>query len=232
MARSESSSARLIRLTSSYTVLLLLGATMAVPFVWTVLTSLKQEVEVFTGWIPSDPSLNNYGRVFDALPFVRFYLNSAIVAVLVTAGQVFTSSLAAYAFARLRFRGRDVLFLGYLATMMIPRDVTMIPVFMLMKNLPSVANALFGTTYFSADVWFLNRWYAGQPLGLNSYFALIAPGMFSAYGTFLLRQFFLSISHEIEEAAYIDGCGLWATYWRIGRASVGKECRSRWSPYH
>jgi len=215
MARTESTRTRSLRLTASYTVLLLLGVTMALPFVWTVLTSLKQEVEVFTGWMPSSPSLDNYRRVFDALPFGRFYINSAIVAIFITLGQVFTSSLAAYAFARLKFRGRDVLFLGYLATMMIPRDVTMIPVFILMKKLPLVANAVFGTTYFGDDVWFLNLWYAGRPLGLNSYFALIAPGMFSAYGTFMLRQFFLSISHEIEEAATIDGCGLWGVYWRI-----------------
>ena len=215
MARSESPTSRLARLGASYAVLLLLGTTMALPFVWTLLTSLKQEVAVFTGWLPSDPSLANYGRVFDALPFGRFYLNSAIVAIFVTIGQVFTSSLAAYAFARLRFRGRDALFLGYLATMMIPRDVTMIPVFILMRKLPVLAGSVFGTTYFGDDVWFLNRWYAGQPLGLNSYFALIAPGMFSAYGTFMLRQFFLSISHEIEEAATIDGCGLWGVYWRI-----------------
>lgn len=116
--------------------------------------------------------------------FGAFYLNSILICLIVTVGQVFTCSLAAYAFARLKFPGRDTLFLGYLGTLMVPFVVTMIPVF-----------ALFN----------LLRLY-------DTYAALILPGIFSAYGTFLLRQFFLSIPRELEDAARIDGCGLWGIY--------------------
>jgi multiple sugar transport system permease protein len=112
--------------------------------------------------------------------FARWYFNSILVAVVVTLGQVTTSACAAYAFARLRFAGRDKLFLGYLGTMMIPGAVTMIPNFILMRQLGA----------------------------LDSYFALMVPPMFSAYGTFMLRQFFMGIPRDLEEAATIDGCGL------------------------
>lgn len=116
--------------------------------------------------------------------FLAFYLNSILVAGLTTVGQVFTSSLAAFAFARLRFRGRDALFLSYLGTLMVPFVVTMIPVF-----------ALFNVI----------RLY-------DTYAALILPAMFSAYGTFMLRQFFVTIPHELEDAARIDGCSHWGVY--------------------
>lgn len=116
--------------------------------------------------------------------FVAFYLNSLIVTILVTAGAVFTSSLAAFAFARLSFRGRDRLFLGYLGTMMVPAVVTMIPVFVLLK---------------------IMGW-------IDTYLAMILPPMFTAYGTFLLRQFFLAIPRDLEDAAKMDGCGLWGVY--------------------
>jgi multiple sugar transport system permease protein len=116
--------------------------------------------------------------------FLAFYLNSLLVTVTVTAGEVFLCSLAAYGFARLRFPARDVLFLGYLATLMVPAVVTMIPVFILLRLLRLV----------------------------DTYTALILPAMFSAYGTFMLRQFFLSIPRDLEEAARLDGCGLWGVY--------------------
>lgn len=116
--------------------------------------------------------------------FYAFFLNSILISLSVTVGQVFTSSLAAYAFARLRFPGRDALFLGYLGTLMVPFVVTMIPVFALFNVL---------------------RLY-------DTYAALILPAMFSAYGTFMLRQFFLTIPAELEDAARIDGCGLWGIY--------------------
>ncbi len=130
-------------------------------------------------------------KLFGLIPiknaFTIFYLNSIYVAVLVTLLQVLTSSLAAYAFARLHFPGRDTLFLGYLATMMIPGVVTMIPVFILLKNLGLI----------------------------DTYTALILPAAFSAYGTFLLRQFFLSIPPELEDAARMDGCGKLGVYWNV-----------------
>ncbi len=133
---------------------------------------LKPHKKVYIRWL-------NYIQAWTAVDFPKYYINSIIVAIAVTFGQVFTSSLAAYAFARLEFPGRDQIFLAYLGTMMIPGEVTIIPIFILLKKL---------------------NW-------IDTYQALILPGMFSAYGTFLLRQFFLTIPKDLEDAAVIDGCG-------------------------
>ena len=181
-----------------YAGLTLISITMLVPFVWMVLTSLKQPGEVFaTGggikWLPMhflwhDAVIKgehlrawwgNYPDASNEISIFRLYLNSLYVAIVGTFGQVVTSIMAAFAFARLRFPGRDKLFFGYLATMMVPSSVTLIPVFIIMKHLHLI----------------------------NSYSALIIPGMFSASGTFMLRQFFLSLPSELEDAAKIDGCG-------------------------
>ncbi|MCD6351841.1 MAG: carbohydrate ABC transporter permease [Armatimonadetes bacterium] len=116
--------------------------------------------------------------------FLAFYLNSTLVTLAVTLGCLLTSSLAGFAFARLRFPGRDALFLGYLATMMVPHVVTMIPVFILLRHLHLI----------------------------DTYSALILPAIFSAYGTFMLRQFFLSVPRDLEDAARLDGCGDWGVY--------------------
>ncbi len=129
----------------------------------------------------------NYLDAWNAVPFGRFFINSIIVSLCITFGQVLTSSLAAYAFARLNFFFRDQLFLGYLATMMIPGTVTMIPVFILLKKL---------------------GW-------IDTYQALILPAMFSAYGTFMLRQFFLGIPKDLEESAFIDGATKFTIYLKI-----------------
>jgi len=159
----------------------------------------------------------NFVEVWNRVPFGRYYFNSLFVAICVTFGQVLTSSMAAYAFARLRFPLRDKLFLGYLATLMIPGAVTMIPVFILLRMMPEVLNHLFSPVnkWWSSDLYFLGRIYVGRPIGIDSYFALIVPGLFSAYGTFLLRQFFMTLPVELEEAAKIDGCSLFGIYWRI-----------------
>ena len=138
-------------------------------------------------WSPERTTWENYLRVWQIVPFGRFFGNSVFVAVCVTAGQVLTSSMAAYAFARLRFPGRDQLFFGYVATLMIPGSVTIIPVFILMRGL---------------------GW-------LDTYTALIVPPMVTAYGTFLLRQFFMTLPRELEDAAKIDGAGWWTIYWRV-----------------
>ena len=172
-------------------VLLTLGAVvMVVPFLWMLSTSLKQQTQVFVfppQWLPRPPVWDNYAQVVRIMPFGRFLLNSAIVAVAITALQLLTSSLAAYSFARLRFPGRDTLFLAYLATLMIPGQVTLIPNFLIVKYL---------------------GW-------IDTYQALIIPQIFSAFGTFLLRQFFLGIPRELEEAARIDGSGSFGIYSRI-----------------
>ena len=182
-----------VRQTAIYALLILGGVTMLFPFMWMLSTSLKSFSSVFmfdlskVQWFPVPLYLKNYIDVWKVVPFARFYLNSIFVVVCVTAGQVFTSAFAAYAFARLKFPGRDKIFFAYLATMMIPGSVTMIPVFALMRT--------FG--------W------------IDTYKALIIPAIFSAYGTFLLRQFFMTIPRDLEDAAKIDGCSLWAIFWQV-----------------
>ena len=197
-----------------YAILLLVLSGMVVPLVWTLLTSFKYNVDVTLGWIPPRWTTDNYTGVFSAFSFLRYYANSLFIATAVTVVQVATSALAAYAFARLQFRGRDLLFLGYLSTMMIPADVLMIPQFVLMKKIPEWLNAVLATDFFSGFLY-LKSHYIGHPVGLDSFFALIAPGCFSAYGTFMLRQFLLGISREIEEAALIDGCSAWGVFWHV-----------------
>jgi multiple sugar transport system permease protein len=169
------------------------------------------------------PQWDNFPRTWAMSGvFGRAFINSLLVCTLITLGQVFTSSLAAYAFARLEFPGRDKLFLAYLATMMVPGAVTMIPLFVILKSLPTLLNFIFHTDWFGVQL-FVKYWlaspvrefYAGRLAGLDSYFALVVPGLFSAYGTFMLRQFFLTIPKDLEDAARIDGCGAWGVYWNV-----------------
>ncbi len=168
----------------------------------------------------ASPQWSNFARtVRISGVFGRAYVNSIIVAFLVTFGQVFTSSLAAYAFARLEFPGRDKIFLAYLATMMIPGAVTMIPLFVVLKAMPAALNAIFHTAWFDSQLLFTlshvgatYETYVGRPLGLDSFFALVVPRLFSAYGTFMLRQFFMTLPRDLEDAAKIDGCSLFGIY--------------------
>lgn len=212
--------ARRIRVTAGYAFLTALGATMAFPFLWMVITAFKDPALVFVDppqWWPQPWRWDNFAKAWTAVPFGRAYLNTVVVTLAVTFGQVLTSSLAAFAFARLDFPGRDKLFIGYLATMMIPGSVTMIPVFIMTSKLPGILDWLLSpeTHLFSRNLYLLGQYYVGRPVGLDSYFALIVPGMFSAYGTFMLRQFFMSIPKDYEDAARIDGCSLFGVYWRV-----------------
>jgi multiple sugar transport system permease protein len=207
----------------TYLVLGGVGLFVLLPFLWMLSTSVKPAGDVFASienpikaFVPRETQWKNYGQVYDTTQamgggFARWYLNSILVAVVVTLGQVTTSACAAYAFARLRFPGRDKLFLGYLATMMIPGAVTMIPNFILMRKIAEWLTAVAPSVNWDASrvVYLFGRTYeAGRLVGLDSYFALAVPAMFSAYGTFMLRQYFLSIPRDLEEAATIDGCGL------------------------
>jgi multiple sugar transport system permease protein len=158
---------------------------------------------------------SNYPETWNKLPFGRSYVNTTIMSVTVTLGELLTSSLAAFAFARLRFPGRDKIFLGYLATMMIPGAVTLIPVYILFVKMPELLNWVFHTDWFAKDLYFMGTVYMGRLIGGNSYFALIVPGLFSAYGTFMLRQFFMNVPRELEDAARIDGCGNLRIYWHV-----------------
>ena len=163
-----------------YLLLILGGLMMIVPFAWMASTSLKSGEYVLRmppQWIPNPATFDSYRRIFEMYPIGRMLFNSLLVASLVTLGQLITCSMAAYAFARIEFRGRNLIFLLYLATLMVPFQVTITPLFILMR--------IFG--------W------------INTYQGLILPGVFSAFGTFLLRQAFLTIPKEYEEAAYMDG---------------------------
>lgn len=156
----------------------------------------------------------NYPEAWQVGNLGRAYLNTVIIAFCITFGKVLTSSLAAFAFARLTFPARDKLFLAYLGTMMIPETVTLIPLFVLFRKVPELLNAVFNTGYFTAPLY-LGDWFVGTPMGVDSYFSLIAPGLFTAYGTFMLRQFFMSIPRDLEDAARIDGCSSLVIWWKI-----------------
>jgi multiple sugar transport system permease protein len=163
---------------------------MVAPFLWMLSTSLKDNIGIFAyppQIVPPQPQWSNYPELLATLPITRFFLNSVIVAVSVTVLQLIVTAMAAYAFARLRFPGRDLLFFAYLATLMIPTQVTLIPRFLLMREL---------------------GW-------INTYFALIIPFIFSSFGVFLLRQYFLTLPRELEEAARIDGASYFQTFWRV-----------------
>jgi ABC-type glycerol-3-phosphate transport system permease component len=165
-----------------YTQLILGACVLLIPFFWMLSTSLKPLDEVYVypiKWIPSRLVWQNYVEVFTKSPFGRFILNTAYLTVMGIIGSLFGSSLAAFSFSRLRFRGKNFLFLLMLSTMMVPGWVTMIPTFIVFKSL---------------------GW-------LNSYKPLLVPAFFaSPFYTFLLRQFFLGVPVELEDAARIDGC--------------------------
>lgn len=199
-----------------YTLLSLGAVTMLVPFVWMVATAFKEPGAIFVvkgsfwhQFIPNPIDWTNFSQAWQKVPFGRYYINSIVVSVCVTAGQVITCSLAAFAFARLNFPGRDKIFFGYLGTMMIPFAVTMIPNFILMSWLSEVSQR-----FFPGGIYVLGQ-YAGNVFGIDSYFALIAPAMFSAYGTFMLRQFFMGLPYELEEAARIDGATIFGIFRNI-----------------
>ena len=176
------------RFTASHLALTIIAATMLVPFTWMVLASFKplQEVEQLNPF-PTVWRTDNYLRVFEQVPFARYYFNSIFIAAWVTFLQCLTSAMAAYAFARLRWRGRDTVFRLYLATLMIPGVVVMIPNYTLMVKLHL----------------------------LDSYLGLVIPASFSAFGTFLLRQFMLTIPPALDEAAAIDGASPWQIFWDV-----------------
>ncbi len=173
-----------------YFVLTLGALTMIVPFIWMVTTSLKPENEVFTfppTLFGSRIEWSNYEELMKRFPFVLYLLNSFKVTSIVVVAQLFTSCMAGYVFARIKFRGVDKLFMLYLATMMVPFQVTVIPNFIMMK------------TYGLVD----------------THWSLILPAVVSAYGTFLLRQFFVTVPMALEDSAKIDGCNHFQIFWKI-----------------
>lgn len=177
-----------------YLVLGILALVMIYPYIWSLTASFKVDRQIYNGnpldLVPRPFTVQNYADAWTMVPFGRFLLNSLFLSVVVPALSICVSSLAAYSFARLRFRGRDVVFLALLGVMMMPGHITLIPNYALMRHL---------------------RW-------VNTYLALIIPPVFGAgtvFNTFFMRQFFLSIPKELEDAATIDGCSILGTFLRI-----------------
>jgi len=175
---------------ATWTVVTMMGLAMLVPFLWMIMTSLRTDAEAFA-WPPRMISWplrwENYPEAWKIAPFGRFFLNSLIVSVCVTAGSLTVNSLAAFGFAKYEFRGRNALFLGLLATLMIPSQVTMIPSFLLLKQL----------------AW------------LDTYTGLIVPGLAGAFGIFFLRQYMLTIPDDYLDAARMDGASEYRIFGQI-----------------
>jgi len=160
------------------------------PFIWMISTSFKSAESVFTyppQWIPKHPTLEQYQKLFREVNFLQFFKNSVIVAIGITLFSLFLNSLGGYAFAKYRFPGREKIFALLLATMMVPGQITMIPVFLMLKSVGLI----------------------------NSYWGLIIPAGASAFGIFLMRQFITTIPNDLIESARIDGCSEFRIYWTI-----------------
>lgn len=160
------------------------------PLLWTVTTSLRTPAEAFNNppqWIPWNPDFSNYSEVFNQIPIQTFFVNSVIVTVLIVVGQTITCTLSGYAFAMIRFPGRGAIFSIFLATMMVPLQTIIIPVFIIIRT-----------------------------LGLSdSLLSLVIPALGSAFGTFLMRQYFMQLPRELGEAARVDGASQFRVFSQI-----------------
>jgi len=170
-----------------YFVLVLLALSMIIPFLMMFLISLSGQDNIFADYKNINLSLCAYKNVFHSIPIVKYFLNSLIVALTTTLGQVAISALAGYGFARLEFKGKDIIFFIFILTMMVPSQVNIVPLFYLMSKL---------------------GW-------INTYQALIVPGLFGGFGVFMMRQYFMNFSSELEEASKLDGCSIWQTFFKI-----------------
>ena len=171
-------------------VLCVLSLLMLLPFIWMISSSLKNDIEVFLfpiQWIPRNPQWHNYIRIWEIIPLSTFFRNTVTLTVVITTLQVLTSSFAAYGFSKLKWRGRDILFLAYVGTIAVPWQAFMIPQFILMRNFNLV----------------------------DTLWSMILLQSFSAFGVFLMRQFYMSIPEELSEAARIDGLNEYGIYLRI-----------------
>ncbi len=172
------------------TIVVLAALTMLFPFLWTLSTSLQTTdtlLQLPPQLIPRSPSLDAYRELTEVTPFGRMVINSVIVAVVITAAQIITSALAGYGLARFEFKGRQALLLLFLATLMVPSQVTIVPLFVGMSRL-------------------------GQ---LNTLHALVLPMVASAFGVFMFRQYFAQMPAALEEAAALDGASPWRTFWSV-----------------
>ena len=171
-----------------YAVLIALTVVALVPFVWMISSSLKTSIDVFSipmRWIPQEFHFENYVQIWERVPLAAYFKNTAVLAIIVTFMQILTSSFAAYAFAKMNFKGRDLLFMCYIGTIAVPWQVYMVPQFIMMRSI-----GLYDT------IW-----------------ALVVLQSFTAFGVFLMRQFYMGIPNDLSEAARIDGLseyGIWA----------------------
>src|SRR3979411_720695 len=189
---------------ASHAILILGAVAMLLPFVWMISTSLKPADQLFTvppTWIPRPLQWDTYLKAMNAGNFGRYALNSLFLALANMTTNVILSALAGYAFARLRFRGRNVLFVLVLATLMVPYQVTIIPLFVIIRHMP-----LFGVNGLLGQ---------GGSGWINSSWGLIVPGAVGAFGIFMLRQFFQTLPVELEDAARIDGAGELRIFWQL-----------------
>ena len=173
-----------------YVLLIVMAALMLVLFLWMLSASFKMNKDVFAfpiEWIPSNPRVRNYVDIWTKIPLLTFIFNTAKLTIIVTLLQLFTSSFAAYAFAKLNFKGKKTLFLGYIATIAVPWQAYMVPQFMMMRS------------------WGLN----------NTHLAIICLQAFSAFGVFLMKQFYEGVPTELCEAARIDGLSEYGIWWRV-----------------
>ncbi len=173
-----------------YAILILITALMLIPFIWMLSASLKMNKDVFSfpiQWIPESPRWRNYVDIWTKIPLLTFVKNSAKLTIIVTLLQLFTSSFAAYAFAKMNFKGKNLLFLGYIATIAVPWQAYMVPQFMMMR------------------AWNLN----------NTHLAIICLQAFSAFGVFLMKQFYEGVPSELCEAARIDGLSEYGIWFKV-----------------
>lgn len=189
-SESKLSAGRVIGSIAKYAILLFFTVIALVPFVWMISSSLKTSADVFSipmKWIPDTFHWENYLAIWERVPLLTYFKNTALVAIIVTLMQILTSSFAAYAFAKMTFRGRDLLFMLYIGTIAVPWQVYMVPQFIMMRSI-----GLYDT------IW-----------------ALVVLQSFSAFGVFLMRQFYLGIPNELSEAARIDGLSEYGIWGRI-----------------
>ncbi|MFN8594009.1 MAG: carbohydrate ABC transporter permease [Thermomicrobiales bacterium] len=174
-----------------YALLLVGGAFMLMPFVWMLSSALKDQGAIFAyppSLFPAEARWGNFREILDIVPFGRYFGNSTLITVLSVIGQLLSCSMAAFAWARIPFAGSGILFMTLMAALIIPPQVTLVPLFIMMNKV---------------------GW-------IDTYYPLILPfWLGGAFGTFLLRQFFLAIPRDLEDAAKIDGAGPWRIYWSI-----------------
>lgn len=180
----------LLRLTklALFTLIAVLALLTISPLLWMVSGAFKSPSEIFNpNPIPARPTIDNFEYILIQVPFLRYMLNTFFVAAAVTVAALFFHTMAAYALARLRFPGKDLIFFAIFSTLLVAVPVILVPLFIVVKELGM----------------------------LNSYAGLIIPPIFNAFGIFLLRQFYQGMPKELEDAAFVDGCGYWGVYWHV-----------------